>query len=285
MKIAISGSTGLIGSTLSTMFSKEGHEVISMGRHDLYGKPDELAEKIKAANVVIHLAGAPIQQRWTAKNKEEIYNSRIVTTRNLVEAMGHMWEKPSLFLCASAANIYPEAGAHTEASSARETSFLGKVIRDWEAEAAKATMICRTVHCRTAMVLSDKGGALKTLLPPFRWGIGGRVGSGKQIVSWIHIQDYAGIVKFLMGNDRISGPVNFSSPNPVTNAFLSKTLARTIHRPSVMVVPPIMLKLLYGKGSVVVVHGLEVLPDKVLKAGYRFRFPVLQDALEDLLDG
>lgn len=283
MKIAISGSSGLVGSALLQMFEKEGHEVLGLERDILYGPAEDLQRELDGVQVVIHLAGAPLTMRWTGKNKKIIYDSRIITTRNLVQAMKGMSRKPAVFICASAATLYPEEGIHTEESKAETSSFLGKVAHDWEAEAAKASTFCRTLHFRIGMVLSPRGGALKTMLPPFRLGVGGRVGSGKQMISWIHIEDFLRIVRFVIQKEDLSGVVNITTPHPVNNAQFSKVLARTIHRPSFMIVPPFLLRLLYGKSSRVVIRGVNVLPKKLLDAGYRFRFPELKAALKDLL--
>lgn len=283
MKIAISGSSGLIGSSLVTMFKGEGDKVITLGRDILYGPAEKLADYLYGVQVVIHLAGAPINMRWTKKNKDEIYNSRIVTTRNLVDAMKMMPSKPEVFICASAANIYPESGTHTEDSKEVADSFLGVVSRDWEKEAAKASEFCRTLHFRFTMVISAKGGALKTMLIPFKLGVGGKVGSGRQIVSWIHLHDLGQAVLFAIKTKELEGAVNIASPNPVDNEELSKTLGKVISRPSFNRVPPFMLKLLYGKASRLVIRGVKVLPARLLDAGFKFKFPFLEQALEQEL--
>jgi uncharacterized protein len=284
MRIAISGSSGLTGSAVSEMFRKQpGNLVIPLERENLYGKTEDLAKILSGVNVIIHLAGAPIQQRWTKKNKELIYNSRIETTRNIVKAIEMMERKPEVFICASAATIYPEKGEHTERSKAIADSFLGVVARDWEAESSKASIFCRTIQLRISMVLSDKAGALKTMLPPFRLGVGGKVGSGNQMVSWVHIEDFVRITDFVIGEKTINGPVNVVSPGRVTNSEFSKQLARTLSRPSFNIVPPVLLKILYGEGARVVIRGVASIPEKLEKAGFRFKFEKLEPALKDLL--
>jgi uncharacterized protein len=283
MIAAISGGSGYQGSAVKTMLSGMGYEVISLSRKDLYARVEALAERLQGAGLVVHLAGAPIIGRWTKKYRKEIYDSRIVTTRNIVKAMDLMSAKPDTFICASAVGIYPTGGDFTEENKAVAENFLGKVCADWEAEAEKAPPGVRVLNFRFGIVLGKGGGALPKLMLPFRFFVGGRLASGKQIMSWIHLEDVLGIFKFVIENTRLSGPVNISSPNPVSNNGLAKTLGKTLGRPALMPVPEFALKLVLGKGAIMLTEGQAVRPKKLLDSGYTFKFPELKEALEDLL--
>lgn len=283
MIAAISGGSGFQGSAVMAMLSGMGYEVISLSRKELYGNVEALADRMRGAGLVVHLAGAPIIGRWTKKYRKDIYDSRIITTRNIVEAMHLMNAKPHTFICASAVGIYPTGGSFTEENNAVAENFLGKVCADWEAEASKAPLGVRVLKFRFGIVLGKGGGALPKLTLPFRFFAGGRLASGKQIMSWIHLEDVLGIFKFVIENPQISGPINLSAPYPVSNKEFVKTLGNTLGRPALIPVPEFALKLLFGKGAMVLTEGQETIPKKLLDAGFSFEFPELKDALEDLL--
>jgi len=283
MKAVISGGRGFIGSAVSKMLIDMGYDFISLSRKDLYGSAEDLCKKLNGADLVMHLAGAPIIGRWTKKYQKEIYDSRIETTRNLANAMHLANEKPATFICASGVGIYPSDGVFTEADTKIADNFLGKVCQDWEAEARKAPAGTRVLNFRFGIVLGKKGGALPKLALPFRFFAGGRIASGKQMVSWIHINDLVEILRFALENPRLSGPLNISAPEVVTNAELTKTLAKTLNRPAWFPVPAFVLKIALGKGAMVLTEGQAANPKKLLDAGYQFKFPKLKTALEDLL--
>jgi uncharacterized protein len=283
MIAAISGGSGFQGSAVKAMLSEIGYEVISLSRNDLYGRVEALAERLQGAKMVVHLAGAPIIGRWTKKYRDEIYDSRIITTRNLVEAMNLMSAKPDTFICASGVGIYPTGGTFTEENKAVAENFLGKVCADWEAEAEKAPPGVRVLNFRFGIVLGKGGGALPKLALPFRFLVGGRLASGNQIMSWVHLEDVLDIFKFVIENPKLSGPVNISAPNPVSNSELAKTLGKTLGRPALFPVPEFALKLVLGKGAIMLTEGQAVCPKKLLDSGYTFKFPELKEALEDLL--
>ena len=281
-KIAISGATGFIGSHLGSKFEKDNQQVVAISRESLYGKPEELARVLSGVDVVIHLAGAPIIARWTTKNRQEIYDSRIQTTRNLVHAMKLLEKKPETFICGSAVNIYPFDGTYTEESPERAIHFAGKVCQDWELEANKAGDFVRTLNFRFGVVLGKNEGALKKMELPFKLGVGGRVGHGKQMMTWVHIDDVVGAMEFAINKPNLEGPVNVCSPKPVSNKEFTKTLAGVLKKPAFIPVPPFALKLLYGKGSIVIIKGLSAIPEKLEKAGYTFRHPTMDEALENI---
>ncbi len=283
MIAAISGGSGFQGSAVKSMLNDMGYEVVSLSRKDLYGSVEALAGRMRGAELVIHLAGAPIIGRWTKRYRKEIYDSRIVTTRNLCGAMELMPEKPGTFICASAVGIYPTEGAWVEEDTVVANNFLGEVCRDWEAEAEKAPEEVRVLNFRFGVVLGKNGGALPKLMMPFRFFAGGRIASGKQAMSWIHLRDVLAVFKFAIENPELSGPVNLSAPQTINNDGFTKTLAKVMKRPALFPVPEFALNLVFGKGAMVLTEGQEAIPKKLVDAGFKFEFPNLKGALEDLL--
>lgn len=283
MKIAISGKSGFMGSRLDAMFSSQGHQVKGIGREAFSLDAAALSETLRGTDMIIHLAGAPILKRWTSRYQREIYDSRILTTRRLADAMHFLKPVPHTFICASATGIYPGSGIHDEHSTTFARDFLGKVCRDWELAASRAPSGCRTLMFRFGIILGKEGGALRQMLGPFRLGLGGPVAGGRQKMSWIHIEDVLGATQFILDNKKISGPVNICSPVPVTNEVFTKTLARTLGRPAFMPLPGAALRLVYGKGASVLTGGQHVVPAKLEAHRYRFRFPRLESALKDLV--
>ncbi len=284
MKITISGANGFLGGKLTGYFQAQGHKVVALNRVDFSKDADALAAKIEGSAVVIHLAGAPIAKRWTAKHKQQICDSRIMTTRKLVEAMQRMPAPPDCFICASAVGIYADEGEHGESSTGFSDGFLGRVCLDWEAEAARAKPLCRTLMFRFGIILGRNGGALRQMALPFKMGLGGRIASGKQMMSWIHIDDVAGIVAFAISHSGLNGPVNICAPEAVSNLTFTKALAKALRRPAIFPVPAIMLKLVFGQGAVVLTGGQAARPDKLQEHGYRFRHPLLDKALQHIFE-
>jgi uncharacterized protein len=282
MKAAISGSNGYIGNHLARFLEKKGYGIIPVDRRHLYGSPEKLALLLEGAGIVIHLAGAPLVDRWTAHYRKVIYNSRIETTKALVQVMNGMHNKPYLFICASAVGIYPGQGVFTEDDTRIAEGFLGKVCRDWEHEAGKANFFTRTVMLRFGMVLGKDGGALKKMSLPFRFGLGGKIGHGKQMMSWIHIDDLLRAVDHTIVKKTLLGPVNVVSPQPVSNKAFTKALAKTLHRPAFLTVPSIALKIIYGEGATVLTQGQTALPEKLLQSGFQFKYPDISSALKEV---
>ena len=278
MNIAISGASGFIGRNLRMSLAKAGHSVHALNRH---APP---AEGLGEADVVIHLAGEPLAQRWTAEAKRRIRESRVAGTRNRVEALAALPRRPEALICASAIGYYGSRGDEilTE-SSAPGSGFLPELCVAWETEAQAAEAFgMRVVRVRTGLVLGAGGGALQRMLPPFRMGVGGRLGSGQQWMSWIHLEDLAGLFQFAV-ESRVRGPLNGVVPNPVTNSEFTRELARAVRRPAVFPIPEFALRLLFGEMADVLLASQRVAPGAAESAGFRFRFPQLPPALAALL--
>jgi len=284
MKVAISGSTGFVGSKVASLFRLKGHEVMPLSRPDFQLQPEELSEKISGSAVVIHLAGEPILQRWTTKNRRRIYESRINTTSLLAESIRLTKPSPETFICASGVDIYPHNGVYTESADESASTFAAEVVRDWEREAAAAEKTCRTLMFRFGVILGNDGGALQKMLLPFRLGMGGKIAGGKQMMSWVHIEDVLGVIQYALQQPQLEGPVNVAAPEAVTNAEFTRTLARTLRRPTFMPLPAFALRMVFGEAASLVTKGRTVVPEKLTFTGYPFRFPDLESALKDLLN-
>jgi len=293
MKIVMSGGSGLVGSAATAALQADGHTVAHLVRPGTAQKSGDVRwDPMKAtvdlaglegADVVIHLSGAGIADgRWTSERKKLIRSSRIDTTRVLVDSLARLKQKPRTLLVASAIGYYGNCGDEilTE-SSANGSDFLALLCRDWEAEARRAApMGIRTTMLRFGVVLSGKGGALPRMITPFKLGVGGRLGSGQQWMSWIAIEDVVGIVRFAIANEKVSGPVNLVAPTPVRNAEFTRVLAAMLHRPAIFPAPAFMLRLAMGEMADAFLLGSErVQPERLLGAGYSFRFQILEPAM------
>ena len=223
MKIAISGNSGFIGRHLTDFFSDRGDVVVPL-KHSMFRlkTDDKLKEALIGCDVVINLAGTTINQRWTSKAKRKIKNSRVYTTRRLVSILNEMPVKPKLFISASAVGIYPDKGIYSETSTSEGTGFLADVCIRWEEEAQKLSRDIRLVVARFGVVLSKDGGALPKMLLPFRFFVGGKIASGKQGFSWIHIDDVLYAIQFIIEHEDLSGVVNLVSPQPLTNRAFTR---------------------------------------------------------------
>lgn len=278
-KIAISGSRGFVGSHLKKHFQSQGWRIVELGRSELYGDPEALAHKLAGCEALVHLSGAPIIQRWTAKNRQLILDSRIDTTANLAKAIQRMETPPKVWLNASAVGIYPVWGEHTEGSNELDDGFLGEVVMHWEAEAKKAETQTRLVLMRFGVVLGRDGGALPRLVRLFRLGLGGRLGFGKQAFPWIDIDDLVDGVNFLMESDTLSGPFNFTAPELVDNRAFTRILAAVLNRPAFIPVPAFALRLLYGKAADTLLKGQKAIPLRLTEAGFSYRYSSLKESL------
>ena len=283
MQVLVSGVNGFIGSRLRMAMQEKGWEVIPLERKDFALDAHILGIKLSGADVIIHLAGAPIVHRWNEAYKKELRNSRINTTRKLVEALSLEREKPILFISTSAIGIYSATGSHSEVSSSTADDFIGKLCLDWEKEAVHAASITRTVIFRLGIVLAKDGGAFPKMLLPFKFGLGGKIGSGKQGFSWIHIDDLIAAYLFVIDNVEMNVAINLTSPEPCNNAEFTNTLATLIRRPAFFTVPLFALKLIYGEGATAVTGGQTVIPDRLMKAGFGYNFPTLAKALANIL--
>ncbi len=282
MVIAISGAGGFIGKQLSVFFQSVGNQVVSIPRLPAAIPVAEVAALLSGADVIINLAGAPIVSRWTNAYKKMLYDSRIITTRKIVEAMGLTEKKPVLLISASAIGIYSSQGLQSEKDFKPATDFLGEICSDWELEAKKAEPFTRVAVIRFGIVLGKDGGALTRMLPLFRLGLGGRIASGRQGFSWIHIHDLIQAIQFIIENDKLSGEFNFTAPEVVDNKTFTKVLAGVLKRPAFFVVPSPALKLVFGEGAIAVTGGQFAPPVHLLEEGFIFRFPDLQSALREI---
>ena len=291
-RIAITGSSGLIGTALVGHLKSEGHTVQRLVRRAPVAV-DEVTwdpqtgyvdlNALEGVDAIIHLAGAPVdEKRWSKKFKAEILNSRLMGTTTIAKAVAEV--KPDVFISASAVGWYGESGNRAVIESDRVgDGFLAAVCREWEAAADLAGGV-RTVKLRTGLVLDPTGGALGKMLPLFRLGFGGKLGSGKQWWSWITLHDVVRAIEFALVED-ISGPVNLSAPNPVTNQEFTSALARALHRPAVFPAPAFALKAVLGGFSGEVLGSKRVIPQALLDAGFTWDYPHLSDALAALVEG
>ncbi len=293
MRIAVTGSTGLIGTAVVAALRDGGHRVIRLVRRTPAGG-DEIAwdplaptgglapGALDGLDAAVHLAGANVAgRRWTAAYKEEIRASRVRGTRALAGALAAASAPPSVLLSGSAIGWYGDTGGReVDESSPAGSGFLPDVVREWEAAARQAEEAgIRVVTMRSGVVMSRRGGVLARMLPPFRLGLGARLGSGTQVMSWITLADYATIVSFLLARPEITGPVNLTTPHPVTNAEFTSALAAAVHRPGLLFLPEPALKLALGGVSSDILASARVMPRRLEAAGYRFRFPDLPAAL------
>ena len=276
MKIAITGASGFVGRALVLRLSQKAHSVQPVSlRQGL--SPHSFSD----CDAVVHLAGEPVAQRWTSAVRQRIMNSRVDGTRMVLEALRN--SPARILVSASAVGYYGSRGDEilTE-TSAPANDFLGQVAVAWEAEAMRATEFgIRVVSPRIGVVLGRGGGALARMLLPFKMGIGGRLGSGNQWMSWIHLDDLTALIEFAFLNHTLRGPINAAAPNPVTNADFTKALGGVLHRPAFMPVPGFALKLLFGEMSRVLLEGQRVIPAAATEAGFKFRYPSIEEALRE----
>jgi len=274
----------------------EGHEIFRLVRHaptsktEVEWSPDRYSialARIEGFDAVVNLAGESIAEgRWTDEKKRRIRESRVKGTKLLGDALANLTVPPKTFVCASAIGYYGNRGDEllTE-TSAPGDDFLAKVCADWEEATALATEKgIRVVNARFGVILDTNGGALKKMLPPFRMGVGGRIGSGKQWMSWIALDDVIGGIKFALANESVKGPVNFVSPNPVTNAEFTKTLGKVLSRPTIFPIPAFAIKLMFGEmGEALLLGGQRVAPARLAGGGFEFSYPQLEAALGHML--
>lgn len=292
MKILITGSTGLVGSALVSHLAAHGHRPLHMVRRPPRGA-DEIRWDIEAGTLdpsslegldaVVHLAGENIASgRWTEERKRRILQSRVLGTRLLARSLARLDTPPGVLVSVSAVGYYGDRGEEAlDEESGPGTGFLAEVCRAWEAEAAPAAARgIRVVHPRLGMVLSARGGALDRMLPAFRAGFGGRIGSGRQYMSWIALDDLVGVILHAIGHDDLHGPVNTVSPHPVTNAEFTRVLASALGRPALMALPAFAARLAFGQmADELLLASARVSARKLERSGYRFRYPRLEEIL------
>ena len=298
MRLLVSGSHGLVGTHAMRVLSSRGHTVTPLVRRLGSERSAKVAwlpqdgfieaHKLEDIQGVVHLAGAGIaDQRWSPARMDEIRASRVDGTRLLATTIAAMPRPPKVMICASAMGIYGDRGDEwlTE-TSALGTGFLADVCREWEAAAQPAVDAgIRVVYLRLGVVLSAMGGALNKMLTPFRLGLGGRVGSGDQYMSWVGLPDVSTAIAFLLDRPDIRGPVNLGSPTPVTNVAFTRALGQELHRPTFLPLPAFALNLIFGKAMAreVFLSSARMRPEVLLRAGFPFRFTQLRPALESLL--
>ena len=293
MKVLITGASGLLGKALQESFKEKGYEMLLASRkeatdvsHIQWSIEDGFtdAEKLEGVETIVHLAGENVSGlRWTDEKKKAIHDSRVLGTRNVVNAISKLKHKPKVFIASSAIGFYGERGDEevTESSAAGD-NFLAGVCKEWEAESRRAEDAgIRTVLLRTGIVLSKNGGALATMLLPFKLGVGGVVGSGKQWMSWISLDDEIDVINFAIENENIRGAVNAVSPNPVTNHDFTKTLGEALYRPTFLPLPEFAVSMIFGEmGDALLLASTKVMPKRLEDAGFEFKYPDLKGAIE-----
>jgi uncharacterized protein len=295
MNVTITGASGFIGQRLLGRLLRDGHSLHAMGR-SRPGGPAEVrfsswdagkvavpVEAIEGTDAIVHLAGEPVGQRWNDEVKKRIRDSRVLGTRAIVEAVSKLQQRPQTLVCASAIGYYGDRADETlDEQSGIGQGFLSEVCGQWEAEArAAGNLGLRVVLTRTGIVLGREGGALKQMLPPFRLGLGGPTGSGKQWMSWIHLDDLIEAIVFSLGNVNVFGPVNATAPNPVRNEEFTKALGAALGRPTIVHTPLFALKVMLGEAAEVVLASQRVLPKVLQRAGFQFLYSDVHDALRN----
>ena len=300
MKTLVIGGTGLIGRNLCRLLAAEGHTVAAVSRSSTKPAGLSVAEihhwepesgplpqaALDKVDAVVNVAGEPIDaRRWSDEQKRRIRDSRVVTTQNLVDGLRSAQRKPAVFVSGSAVGFYGNRGdEQLDERSTAGRGFMSEVCQEWERQAERATELgIRVVQIRTGVVLSAEGGALKKMLGPFKLGLGGPLGSGKQWFPWIHIEDIAGIFYHAIKTGSLTGPVNGAAPHPVTNSEFTRELARVLHRPAFLPVPETALRVLVGEMAEVLFDSQRVLPKAALASGYEFHHSQLAEALANLL--
>ena len=297
MRVLISGGSGLVGSALTHSLRADGHAVSHFVRPggspapgDVLWNPSRATLDVPALegyDAIVHLSGASIADgRWTVERKAMLRSSRVDSTRVLVDSLTHLKQPPRVFVCASAIGFYGDRGDEllTE-TSGYGNDFLSVLCRAWESEAARAASSgIRTVMTRFGVILATQGGALPRMLTPFKLGLGGRLGSGKQWISWVALEDVVKVLRAVIDNQNLSGPVNVVAPQPVQNDEFTRVLAGVMHRPAIFPAPAFALRLALGQmADALLLSSQRVQPEKLAKIGYQFRYEALQPALQAIL--
>ena len=301
MKVIVTGSTGLVGQALIRSLMSEGHSVTRLvrGGAQTFRAPNSVAVnwdpergqldagELEGHDAAVHLAGEPVAEgRWTDEKKRRILESRVKSTRLLAETLAGLKDKPKVLVSASATGFYGNRGAEVLVEkSASGEDFLSEVCREWEKAALPASRAgIRVVHTRIGIVLSGEGGALGKMLTPFKLGVGGKVGSGEQYMSWITLDDLIGVIKHAIENEQVRGPVNAVAPNPVTNAEFTKALGHVLGRPTVFAMPAFAARLAFGEmADAVLLAGARVEPARLKESGYEFKHTEIEEALRHVL--
>lgn len=300
--ILISGATGLIGKKLSEELIRGGKEISVLSRNEKkareilpaakecvkwdYRSTNDYKNVFQLKDAVIHLAGANVAgKRWTDSYKKEIRDSRVLSTKSIVDTIEKLEQKPKVFIHASAIGIYGEQGENTATEDTGVgNDFLAEVCDEWETEAKRVDDLgVRRVTLRFGVVLDKNGGALGKMIPPFKFFVGGHIGNGEQWFSWIHIDDVVNVIIKAIDDESYNGEYNLTAPNPVRMRKFAKTLGKVLHRPSIFPVPAFILKLIMGEAADSILASQKVLPEKLMKEGYSFQFSNLESALQNIL--
>jgi uncharacterized protein (TIGR01777 family) len=292
VRIVVAGGSGFLGRPLVRQLTSAGHTVVTLsrGENGVSWQPDGTAHgawarEIDGADAIVNLAGENLAGgRWTARRKRALRDSRLLSTRSLVAAVRAATRKPEVFLSASAVGYYGDTGDRTvDESSPAGSDFLATLCAAWEEEARAAEALgCRVVIVRGGVVLDRRGGALEKMIPPFLFFVGGPMGTGRQAISWIHVDDWLALVQWALETKDVSGPLNGTAPAPVTSREFARALGRALHRPSWFPVPALILRLVVGElADVALLAGQRALPARALQGGFVFRYPAIDKAMSD----
>jgi len=299
IKVAIAGGTGMVGRRLSKLLLEQGHEVIVLtrGKQNTENNIQYVQwlndgatpeHHVENTDAFVNLAGVSLNEgRWTDEQKQKILSSRLESTGEIIRIIKNVKHKPKVLINASAVGIYPvsETAVYTETATKTATDFLGNVVAQWEEKAMQAQQLgIRTCLTRFGVILEKGEGALPMMVLPYKLGVGGTIGSGRQWLSWIHVEDVARAILFAIENDKLSGPINFTSPNVKRMKQFGHSISKAIKRPHWFPVPSIALKLALGEKSMLVLEGQHVVPEKLLNANFEFKFVSVEDAIRDLYE-
>ncbi len=279
--IAITGASGFVGTSLTKYFSRLQFKIIAISR-DILNDNQKLEETLSQSDIVINLAGANIINRWSESYKKLLYSSRIDTTSKIVTAINNIENKPKLLISTSAVGIYDNKATHDE-NGTFSNDFLSTLCQDWEKEALKASnSVTKVAIFRFGIVLGKEGGAFAKMITPFKFGLGGIIGSGNQAFSYIHISDLLRAYEFVINND-FSGVFNLTAPKPTTNLLFTRALGKALRRPTIFPVPEFILKLIFSEGAKVLTDGQDVIPKKLLTLGFKFEYKNIEETLQSLV--
>ncbi len=279
--IAITGASGFVGTSLTKYFSRLQYKIITISR-DILNDKQKLEETLSQSDIVINLAGANIINRWSESYKKLLYSSRIDTTSKIVTAINNIENKPKLLISTSAVGIYDNKATHDE-NGTFSNDFLSTLCQDWEKEALKASnSVTKVAIFRFGIVLGKEGGAFAKMITPFKFGLGGIIGSGNQAFSYIHISDLLRAYEFVINND-FSGVFNLTAPKPTTNLLFTRALGKALRRPTIFPVPEFILKLIFSEGAKVLTDGQDVVPKKLLSLGFKFDYNDIKETVYGLL--
>ncbi len=286
MKVMITGASGYLGQNIINRLHNPSTEIIGINRKLLYGDPNRLAEQLSQADVVINLAGAPIIKRWTSKNKAIIYNSRVLTTKNLCKAINILPKEmqPKTFISASAVGIYREDLVHDETSSRFANHFAARVTDDWEDALVDLPDTIRQVIFRIGVVLGKDSQFIQQVLPIFKMGLGGKIGNGKQPFPFIHVNDLVQAFAAAVTDKHYFGIYNLVAPQQISNKMFTRTLAKKLNRPAILPVPAVALKLAFGKASTLILKNPIVLPKRLEMQKFAYQHPTIESCLDQIID-